>query len=70
MSGEEEKTWAMDAETIHNWTQRYKDLPYYADMPSYVVDAIYAAWSRHHNDGTSCGEEAARLKERFAGVLV
>ena len=55
----------IDAETIHNWTQRYADLPYYADLPEVVRMAILADHHRHHSQGKNASEAAEQLVARF-----
>ena len=53
--------WTLDNETIHNWTARYADCRYYADLPAVVAYAITVAHQRHIN-----GEDASDLARELA----
>ena len=55
----------IDAETVHNWTQRYHSLPFFADLSHAARDAMLAAFRAHHNDGLNAREAADDLAARF-----
>jgi len=56
----------INAERVHNWTQCYADLPYYADLRAVVRLAIKNAHFAHHRgDGPTAREAAEQLAARF-----
>ena len=63
------ETYVIDAETVHNWRQRYAGLEHYASAPAIFRAAVDAAWKRHHADGANAAEEADALKARFPKLV-
>ena len=59
----------IDAETVHNWRQRYEDLPHYADLSESCKWAIRGAWDAHHRNGADARQEAERLAAQFPEEL-
>ncbi|KKN89714.1 hypothetical protein LCGC14_0235600 [marine sediment metagenome] len=53
----------IDAETVHNWIQRYRDLPYFNDLSVGASIAI-AKFNRRKTDMTA-GDYARYLCETF-----
>ena len=57
----------IDAETVHNWTQRYAHVRHgqLATLPQDVRAAILRAHLAHHRAGEDAGECAKRLAAQF-----
>jgi hypothetical protein len=55
----------VNAETVHNWTQRYAALPHYADLTPSARAAAMRAHLAHHRDGLSASEAAQNLARDY-----
>ena len=59
----------LDAETVHNWRNRYADTPFGMALPQYVRAAVMDAHDEHHGKGTNARELADQLCEQFPEYL-
>jgi len=59
----------IDAETVHNWTQRWTKLSYYANLPETARTAIEAAHLDHHRKGANARELAENIAAQFPEVF-
>ena len=57
----------VDAETVHNWRNRYHNLPHYADLRTAARAAIVKAHDLHHSKGLDAREAAEGLIRDFPG---
>ena len=59
----------LDAELIHNWSQRYSGLPYFNVITASQRAAIQAAHLRHHREGDNAQELAVAITAQFPEVF-
>ncbi len=60
----------IDAETVHNWVPRYKDLPHYADLSQSAAAAVLRAHVRYHKNGKTAREAAEELAEKYPAEFI
>lgn len=59
----------VDAETVHNWSTRYRMTPWGMALPPVVRAALDAAERDHHRNGANAGDLARALCDRFVIAL-
>ena len=62
----------VDAELIHNWSQRYIHLTRGTlyELPQQYRAELMRAHLRHHRDGADATDEARKLAEKYPAVFV
>jgi len=59
----------VDAELVHNYSQRYSHLPYFQALGADSRAALLRAHVRHHREGLNATELAADLCKQFPAVF-
>ena len=59
----------VNAEIVHNWSQRYRATPWGMALPPIVRAALDTAHRAHHDNGADAQELANRLAEHYPVAL-
>ncbi len=60
----------IDAENVHNWTPRWADKPYFADLSASARAAMLQAHRNHANCGWNARDCAEALCDRFPSEFI
>jgi len=62
---------AIDAELVHNWSQRYAGVRHgqLAELTQDQRADILRAHVRHHRDGTDAADEARAIAAKYAPMI-